>query len=75
MSLFLRALSEMELEMRRDLLRCFYASHNSATAALRLYKTEKGLSKDPCDATAITKLVKKFETTFTLLDAPRSGRP
>ena len=65
----------MELEMRRDLIRCYYASNNSPIAALRLYKREKGLYHDPCDVTALKKLVDKFEKTFSLLDAPRSGRP
>jgi transposase len=67
--------SAMDLEMRRDLIRCYYASNNSAAAALRHYKMEKQLHHDPCDVSAIRKLVKKFETTFSLLDAPRSGRP
>jgi transposase len=61
--------------MRRDLVRCYYASNNSATAALRRYKTEKQLHHDPCDVHTIKKLVDKFETTFSLVDAPRSGRP
>ena len=30
---------------------------------------------NPCDVSAITKLIKKFETTFTLHDKPKSGRP
>lgn len=61
--------------MRRDLLRCYYASNNSPTAAIRLYKKEKGLAKDPCEPHAVSKLVRKFEETYSLLDAPRSGRP
>lgn len=60
--------------MRIDLLRCFYASGNSPTAALRQYKLEKGLCKDPCAPHTITYLVQKFEATGILLDAPRTGR-
>lgn len=61
--------------MRRDLLRCYYASKNSPTGAIRLYKKQKDIKKNPCKPQAITKLVKKFEETYSLLDAPRSGRP
>ncbi len=60
--------------MRRDLVRCYYASNNSTSAALRMYKTEKHLVKDPCHVSAISKLIKKFESTYSLLDQPRSGR-
>ena len=60
--------------MRCDLLRCYYANNNSATAALRQYKREKNLHNDPCNPTTLTRMVEKFETTFTLHDAPRSGR-
>ncbi|CAI9724990.1 transposable element Tc3 transposase [Octopus vulgaris] len=64
----------MNLETRRDILRCYYASRNSPVAALRLYKKEKGLKHDPCDPTTVTKLVKRFEETYTLMDKPKSGR-
>jgi hypothetical protein len=64
----------MDINMRLDLVRCYYASANSPTGAIRLYKKQKGIIKDPCKPQAITKLIKKFERTYSLLDAPRSGR-
>ena len=60
--------------MRRDLVRCYYANGNSPIAALRAFKMEKGLVHDPCNATTITRLINKFETTFTLLDESGPGR-
>jgi hypothetical protein len=64
----------MDLQMRKDLLRCYYASGNSPVAALRQYKLENGLRKDPCVPHSITNLVQKFEETASLLDAPHTGR-
>ena len=61
--------------MRLDLVRLYYANNCSATEALRKFKTQNGLKNNPCDVSAITKLIKKFETTFTLHDLPKSGRP
>ena len=42
-SFVFRAVLEMDLQMRCDLVRCFYRSNKSATAALRMYKKEKKL--------------------------------
>ena len=60
--------------MRLELVQCFYSSGFSASAALRSYKTKHNLVHDPCTASAISKLIKKFETEFTLHDSPKSGR-
>ena len=54
----------MKLETRRDMIRCFYASKSSLQAALRMYKREKGLIRDPFTCTAISKLVRKIENTY-----------
>ena len=62
----------MDLQMRCDLVRCFYRSNKSATAALRLYKKEKKLKNNPCNRSTIVKLIQKFERTYTLHDLPRS---
>ena len=61
--------------MRLDLVRLYYANNCSATDALRKFKTQKGLKNNPCNVSAITKLITKFETTFSLHDMPKSGRP
>lgn len=61
--------------MRRDLVRCYYASQNSATAAIRLYKKEKKLIDDPCTPQSVSRLIHKFESEFTLHDLPKQGRP
>ena len=64
----------MNLEMRRDLVRCYYANGNSPTAALRAYKKEKLLINNPSNTTSIQRLIYKFETTFTLLNQPGRRR-
>jgi len=58
----------MDLEMRKNLLRCYYANGNSATAAIRQYKRENNLIKDPCAATSVKRMVEKFERTYSLKD-------
>ena len=63
----------MDLETRRELLRHYYANDNSATAALRAYCTENKC-KYPCNPTTVTRMVRRFEETFTLHDKPREGR-
>ena len=55
-------------------MRFYYANGNSPIAALQAYEKEKGLVHDPCNATTITRLINKFETTFTLLDKSGAGR-
>ena len=40
-----------------------------------MYKREKGLIRDPFTCAAISKLVKKFQNTYSLHDALRNGRP
>ena len=58
----------MDLEMRKNLLRCYYANDNSPTAAIRQYKRENSLIKDPCSTSSVTRMVEKFERTYSLHD-------
>jgi len=58
----------MDLEMRKNLLRCYYANNNSSTAAIRQYKRENNLIKDPCAPTSVKRMVEKFERTYSLKD-------
>ena len=64
----------MDLKTRRDLLRCYYANGNSPIAAIRAYCTENGNCHHPCNPTTVTKMVQRFEATFSLHDKPREGR-
>lgn len=54
--------------MRKNLLRCFYANKNSATAAIRQYKRENHLIKNPCAPSTVIRMVEKFERTYSLQD-------
>ena len=64
----------MDLEMRLEIVQCFYACGRSATQAIRDYKTKHGIVDNPCTTQAVTKLIAKFETTYSLHDAPKLGR-
>ena len=64
----------MDMKTRRDLLRCYYANGNSPIAAIRAYCTENGNCHHPCNPTTVTKMVQRFEETFSLHDKPREGR-
>ena len=57
------------------LIKCYYSNNDSATAALRQFKKERNLIKDPFGVQSILNLVKKFEETGTIHDLPKSGRP
>ncbi|GAA48442.1 hypothetical protein CLF_101616 [Clonorchis sinensis] len=46
----------------------------SATAALRGYKTKHGLIKDPFTVSTITRLIEEVESTGSVLDFPGKGR-
>ena len=47
----------------------------SPTAALRQYQTENKLKKPPCTLQAMINLCNKFESTGSVLDKEKSGRP
>lgn len=62
-------------EQRLALVRLYYAHGNSPTAALRAYGRETGNYVMICKPDTVKDLVKKFERTQSVKDAPRSGRP
>ena len=57
--------------MKIDLVRCHHATQNSPTAAVRQFKRERGLVKDPCSYSAKTKLIAKFKKTGRVLNESR----
>lgn len=65
----------LDLETRLDIVKLYYRHGESATAALRAYKTVHHLHKDPFSVQAITNLIHKFEFTKSLHDIPSTGRP
>ena len=71
---FLLHKARMELTMKIDLVRCYYANGNSPTAAIRQLKRERRLIKDPCSCSTVTKLITKFEETGSILNECH-GRP
>ena len=48
-------------------MRCYYANGNSPAAAIRQYKRENNLIRDPCSTSSVTRMVEKFERTYSLL--------
>lgn len=67
----------LSLPDRALLVKLFYLNGESATVALRKFRTAKGLKtkKGPMSCSGILKLVQRFEDTGSLEDRPRSGRP
>lgn len=65
----------ISVEDRIFIIKCYYVSAESPTAALRTFKKERGLVKDPFTTQSIKRLVDKFETTGSVLDQKKSGRP
>ena len=65
----------ISFEDRISIIKCYYANGESPTAALRKFKSDHGLIKDPFTTHSITRLVDKFETTGSILDQEKSGRP
>ncbi|KAG5442359.1 hypothetical protein CSKR_109277 [Clonorchis sinensis] len=63
-----------QLITRIEIVKLYYSLGESATAALRGYKTKHGLIKDPFIVSTITRLIAKFESTRSVLDFPGKGR-
>ncbi|GIY72215.1 transposable element tc3 transposase [Caerostris darwini] len=59
------------------LVKLYYKNSESAIAALRAYHYMKGMrdSKGPITASALKKMMKKFEATGSLASRQTSGRP
>ena len=64
----------MELQQRIECVRLYYSNNFSPAVTLRAYKTAHGLRTDPFSATTISRLIKRFEDTGSVLDLPKSGR-
>ncbi|KAG5454364.1 hypothetical protein CSKR_113910 [Clonorchis sinensis] len=64
----------MHVSTRIEIVKLHYSLGESATAALRGYKTKHGLIKDPFTVSTITRLIAKFESTGSVLDFPGKGR-
>ncbi|GAA54144.1 hypothetical protein CLF_112389 [Clonorchis sinensis] len=64
----------MDVSMRIEIVKLYYPLSESATAALRGYKTKHGLIKDPFTVSTITRLIAKFESTGSVLDFPGKER-
>ena len=71
---FLLCSDEMDNSVRARIIRLYYSSGCSPTATLRAYKKETGERHPPCTEGGIRNLVKKFETSSTIQDLPKSGR-
>ena len=65
----------MDLHQRIECVKLYYSNNCTAAVTLRAYKTAHGLRADPFSATTISRLIKRFETTGSVLDLPKSGRP
>lgn len=65
----------MDLQTRINLIRCYYQRNMSPTDALRQYQTENNLRKPPCTLQAMINLCNKFNTTGSVWDKEKSGRP
>lgn len=65
----------MDLPTRLEIVKLYYSNNNSAKTCLRAYKTIHGLSKDPFTEMAIIKTIQRLESTYSLHDAPKTGRP
>jgi transposase len=66
---------DMELHVKIEIVRLYYASNSCPTAALRSYKREHNLRNDPFSIVTIQRIIQRFEETGSVEDRPRSGRP
>ena len=70
-------MSQLSHEDRLLIIQHYYSSGQSETKTVKEFVTQKKLKnhRDAPDRKTIREFVHKFETTFSLLDTPRSGRP
>lgn len=70
-------MSRLPLEDRLLIIQLYYGNGRSETETVKEFVKEKGMKnhRDSPDRKTIRDLVHKFETTFSLFDAHRSGRP
>jgi len=75
MSLIIFQCLFMDLHVKVEIVRHYYASNSSATSALRSYKREHKLKNDPFSTKTISRIIQRFEETGSVEEKPRSGRP
>ncbi|GAA47908.1 hypothetical protein CLF_100953 [Clonorchis sinensis] len=64
----------MDVSTRIDIVKLYYSLYESATAALRGYKTKHGLIKDPFTVSTFIRLIAKFGSTGSVSDFLGKGR-
>lgn len=67
-------MERLDVATRVALIRCYYSREKSATAALRMLRSEQKATSHVCDESTVRRLVSKFEISGSVLDLPRSGR-
>ena len=65
----------MDINTRISIVKLYYANGGSPTLAMRAYKKLNNLHKDPFTISAVVKLMERFESTGSVHDRPRTGRP
>jgi len=65
----------LNLVMRIELIKLFYQNNNSVMAALRQFRRNHGAVRGPCTIATYRALISKFETTGSVADKKRLGRP
>ena len=69
--------SRLEMPDRLLLVQLYYQNNRCPSETIRKFSTLRGIKSksDAPTVTAVQNLVTKFESTYSLFDAPRSGRP
>lgn len=68
-------MDSLDLQTRVELVKLYYAQGNSATACLRRHKTAHQLHDYVCSESTVRRLIARFESTGSVMDLQRSGRP
>lgn len=69
--------SKLEMTDRLLLVQLYYQSNRSPTVTIRKFSTMRKIKskRDAPTVTAVQNLIAKFESTYSLFDSRRSGRP
>jgi Helix-turn-helix domain (DUF4817) len=69
--------SRLEMPDRLLLVQLYYQNNRCPSETIRKFSTLRGIKSktDAPTVTAVQNLITKFESTYSLFDAPRSGRP
>ena len=65
----------LSLQTRIEIVQLYYINGQSRIQAMRKFNSAHGFKNDQFTLSAITKLVTKFETTGSVLDQAKCGRP